>query len=589
MAAVGTIDELLGEPLAEARRELTASFKSAEDLRKRKEQALALPKVAQFRKALEDYIMRAEELADRVVGDSGVVLTAFERANTETRHAWQIFGICYDHPVPKTVAIASLPTAETDKFPRVEDALRNRKFSYADLTHSYHTETIDDAGRVLCMDHSTPVVWEVGAKVHRLVPRPKLKPAKIENAIVEDLAQIFYNNKNANGKNRINGKAERIKAEVRTNLEILLRVGDEGIYRSVYEALEQTSHRAITASHIAKHADLDNLTQTFRDLIGYDAKTEALPQQLALQLKETELFKAIGQLAGKYIPAPLVVTNLRAKGQTLVDKVTVREHYGELLEASSQRKLRRHYSMLGFKKLGIEIPERMREEPPNIDDIVGVQALTHSGDDYDMSGLTSGRRYDATPKQIAEGRANAHIILKAIAEIPEDLRGYERAKPEKTNGNGRKQRMPPDKDKPKFRVLGVHTTSTGLTVDLVPSPRGKFDDYFAAPKASGYMALHTVIGTVDPDLEGAVVEFKVKPNFVDNLERLVPEREDYKTIRAAQIRYLMENGLVSDMEWEMNKLLLTPPGKVYVEPQLQAISGNGKNQAKRQLVAAASR
>ena len=581
MVTVRTIDELLGKPLAEARHELAANFRSPEDLRKRWEQALGLPKVAQFREALEDYIMRAEELADRLVGDNGVVLNAFERANTETRHAWQVFGICYGHPVPKTVAIASLSTAETDKFPTVEDALSNRRFSYADLTHSYHTETIDKEGRVLCKDHSTPVVWEVGAKVHRLVPRPKIKPAAIEDAIIEDLAHTFY------GSNGANGRGKRIRDEVRKNLEVLLRVGEGGIYRSIYEALEQTSHRAITATHIAKHADLDKLTQTFKELIGYDAKTETLPpQQLAHQFKETELFKAIGQLAAKYIPAPLVVTNLRTKGQTLVDKVTVREHYGQLLEADSKRKLPRHYERLGFKKLGIQTPDRMKAEPPNIDDVVGVEAKTHSGDDYDMSELASGG-YVATVKQIAEGRADANMILGVIAEIPENLRGYIREELVRTNG--KKQRMPPDKDKPRFRVLGVQTTRTSLTVDLVPSPQGKFDDYFVAPKPSGYMALHTVIGTVDPDLEGAVVEFKVKPNFVDNLEWLAQEEshENYKIVRAAQIRYLRQNGQVSDMEWEMNKLLLTPPGRVYIEPQLLAINGNGKNHASGKLLAAA--
>lgn len=564
MVTAGTIEELLDKPLTEARLELAANFTSVEDLRNHHGKALGLPRVAEFREALEDYVMRAEEIADRLVGENGIVLKEFERANTETRHAWQVFGVCYDHPVPKTVAVASLPTEETDKFPTVEAALRNRRFSYADLTHSYHTETIDAQGIVMCKEHSAPVVWEVGAKVRRLVPRPKLKPEATESAIIEELAQIFYKNIGTNG------KAEKVKAGIRRNLEILLRVGEGGIYKSIYEALEQTSHRSITAPHIAKHADLARLDQKFKSLIGYSAQTRTLTaQQLAQQLKETELFEAIGQLASGYIPAPLVVTNQRTKGQTLVDKATVREHYNELLDAFSRRKLQRYYATLDFKKLGIATPESMRQQPPNMDDIVGVQALTHSTDDYDMSGSMFGRRYYATPKQIEEGRASAHAILMAIAEIPEDLHGYERAAPEKTNG--RKQRMPPDKDKPKFRVLGIQITSTGLSVDLVPSPIGKFDNYFVDPKDTGYRALHTVVG-----LEGAVVEFQVKPNYVDTGERLVPEREEYKTIRAAQIRYLRETELLSEMEWEVNKLLLMPGSGTYVETGLLKTSGGKK-------------
>lgn len=591
MAIALTLEELLGPSLREAREEIAATFKTHEELRSHRLEALNLPKVQEFRLSFEDYLERSEHLAGQLAGDHGVITSAFQQKNTEVRHAWQVSAVCYHpgHNVPKVVAIASIPTEETEEFASPQEAIRQRRFTYADLTHSYHSERIDEQGRIICRQHGAPATLEVSAKVHRIVPKPRLPPGTIEGKIVEELANMFY----PNGSSHNSGKHERILKEVRLNLEVLLRAGESGIYRSIYDALEQTRHRAVTAPHIAKNADLDRLSETFKELIGYDAEARTkTPEQLAQLFRTKLLFEAVKELAREYIPSPLVVTVQRTKGQSLIDKVTVAEHHRQLLEASKSGELQAYFRQL--RRLSTGMLGEVKEKPPSLDDVVGVQALVH-GDrlDYDPFDLRGG-----IPKlsegEIQEAKGKCYHVLAVVANIPPEKKGYARMEPERTaNGNGnrqrRKQRTPPDPKRPMFVGLDP-VRGNGLVVDLTPSPSGRFDDYIVQPRGTGYMAIHLPVGSTNPDLEGAVVEVQIRPNFIDNFEKLSLNGHEARELeRAAQISFLLATGRMSPMEWELNKLLLTPSGKTYVEPGIMAPNGKSRAYANpRRLTAAAA-
>lgn len=579
MAIALILEELIGPSLQEAREEIQATFKTPEELRRQWQEALSLPKVQEFRLGFEDYLQRSGQLAEQLAGDTGIIINAVQRKNTAIRHAWQVSAVCnhLEHDVPKVVAIASIPATETEGLSSPEEAIRNRRFTHADLTHSYHNERIDEQGRIICREHGVPAMLEVSAKVHRVVPRSKLQPQKVEDALVEGIAAKFFYSK---GNNHQNGKHKRTLEEVKQGLEVLLRVGKggSGIYDSTYDALEQTRHRAVTMPHIAKNADLDRLSDTFKRLIGYDAEARLLtPEQLAQRFRSTQLFKFVQEFAKNYIPSPVVVTQQRTKGQTLVDKLTVALHHSQLLEAFNSGELKAY-----FRKLGIEVPDEMKDNPPNLDDIVGVKALVHGDSmDYDPLDFRTGTP-QLSAEEVGEVRAKCYRVLAAVADIPAAMMGYERMRP-KDSPNGKmprtkQRRMPPDPSRPKFSGLDQKRPN-GLVVNLTPAPEGRFDDYIVAPKGSGYMALHLPVGSTNHGLEGAVIELQIKPNVIDTFERLAQDEshERYKLQRAAQISYLLATGLMSRMEWEMNKLLLTPPGKTYVETGLIATNGNGKN------------
>ncbi|MBI2176278.1 hypothetical protein HYU40_02920 [Candidatus Woesearchaeota archaeon] len=574
IGAGGAIDNLLGTPLQEARQELISAFKNPEELRQHQAEALQLPKVAEFRGELERYIERAQLIAEMLANESGPVINAFNHTNTELRHAWQVQAVCYDHAVPNIVARISIPVEEADKHDGLQNALTGRRFTPKDFTYSYHTERIDDNGNILCNKCQLPTTLEAGAKVHRLVPRPKASHKAVEEGIIANIARRFYNGYDANG------KGESVRREVRQNLEVLMRVGEGGIYSSLYEALEQIRHRLVTAAHVAKNADLNRLSLKFRELVGYSHRITQSKEQLA-HLKGRELFKALEDIAAEHIPSPVVVTQIRTKGQTFVDKATIREYHGMLLEAYKSGMLQKYLA-----SLGITMEKPLKETPPNLDDLVGAQALTHDNKEtYDFTELHADPH--ALVRDLNDSISSAHYLLRTVAEIPQQLCGYEREEtPATRDGRKPKVRMPPAKNGHKFGTLGLHKTSTGFVFDFRSGPEAnRFDDYITFAKESGYMAIHVPVSSRDEWLEGATIEFKIKPNAVENAEVWLGRigHEQHKLEQAGMIAFLMHEGFLSRVEWEANKLLLTPPGRAYIEPKLITASavpnGNGKSAA----------
>lgn len=545
--------EDLFESASEARKAAIAHFPAISDVRERWDEVIKLPEVTLAIEEQEEYRQKAAMLAD-VVSELVVRKLQKEAGANRTRveHAWKVKAMCDDGRYLTSAAIASINTGEHGTEDEARAQLNGIMLTHAHLTHSLHNEIIRH-GEVYHSQRQQPCRLELIGKVHRLVV--KEDPDDKMNAIAEDMAQLPY----------LRGRQFRQKVVMRELAYLLRADGTEKIYDSVYEALRQTMHRAVTIADLAKNAGFSKEQVPMLWPLLEDATERGISRnEVEARFRKNPFIRDMEEIVAKHISVPIVVTVSRVKGSSLGDKYLLIEHSEALKEAYDKGLLQRF-----MRSVGVEPTQEMVARG-NPHDVVSESLIFHGNQPYNPSEIVAasangnGKNGTAFPAASEEeSLKKMYHIFYWLAGIPSDERGYQ-----KIDGRA-------DFRSPKFcKCNEVRETPFGFSV----TPGG-VTDRIIIPTRTGYRSKWVLF----QNPEGDILEVQMQTNLMDTLAELDPRQShDARKLRQmAMIDYLVEQRIVS-------------PAEVYFARKMSALDGIAMEPCKvngnsRQLLLAASK
>lgn len=524
--------EDLFESASGARKAAVARFPTVSAMKEGWSRVTKVPEVALAIEEQTEYRQQAGTLADTI---SELVIGKLRKEagakRTSVKHAWKVKAMCGDGHYLTSAAIASIDTGEHGTEKEVMAQLNSIRLTHADLTHSLHNETIQD-GFVYHGQCQQPCRLELVGKVHRLVV--KEDPSEKVNAIAEDMAKLPY------------FRERRFRQQaVMKELAYLLRAdGTEKIYGSVYEALRQTMHRAVTIADLVKNSKASKeQVPTLWPLLGDATERGISRNEAEARLRKNPFIMGLEEIVARYISVPIVVTVSRVKGASLGDKYILIEHFRDLREAYDKGLLQSF-----MRRVGVEPTEGMVTQG-NPHDIVSESLIFHGNIPYNPSAILAATANGNGKNGTAFPEASEEEVLKKMYDIfywltgvPAEKRGYQ-----KLNGCA-------DFKSPKFECGEARETKFGFSV----TPEG-ITDKIVIPTKTGYKAKWVLLQTP----EGHILEVQMQTNLMDTMAELDPEQShDQRKLRQmAMIDYLVEQRIVS-------------PAKVYFARRMSALDGN---------------
>ena len=512
-------------------------------------QIVSIPEVRFALTEQQSYRDDALQLANRV---SKAALDKFKEGPKVAKtpfaitYAWKVEAVCDSHKSPVTVAHASIDAPIAASEEHVREQLKSMSLTHGHLTSSLHSETIEN-GRVYHTKCGSEAKLSLVGRIMRLIPVEDAE-AKTDG-IIEDTMRL-------DPLRRQNGNPLRhakVAVRLETELAYLARAqGEDRIYTSLYEALRQTRHRAITLPHIAKNVPLErSRLQLLWPLLGNAVEPELSRDEVAFRLTNNPFIQALEQIVARHIANPYVVVTMRMKGESLGDKYLLMEHYDALKAATESGALRRY-----FKAMDVPLPawlkiwnDGSREKPhfdmPNPHDHAAITVITH-GDavTYDHTHIASqfaSGALELPPEGEITAIENLHQLFYWIGNVPVDRRGYL-----KKDGSANFK-------SPKYRELGEHNSKFGFRVYL--TEEGTMDRTINGT-STGYKALWVL---AKDDHTDAIAELQFKTNLMDNIAETDPNQSHdlRKLQQRTMIDFLIEKGTCSRAEVYLARRLAT--------------------------------
>lgn len=524
------LDDLF-ESASDARKAAIAQFPTVSAMKERWGEVIRVPEVAFALEEQEAYRLGASTLADIV---SELVIRKLQKEagahRTHVEHAWKVKALCPDDGYLTSAAIASIATGEHGTEDEVRAQLNSIGLTHAHLTHSLHNETIQH-GKIYHDQCQQPCRLELIGKVHRLVVKED-RDDKM-NAIAEDMARLPY----------FRGKRFRQQAVMKELAYLLRASGTEKIYGSVYEALRQTMHRAVTIPDLVKNSEADKeQVPMLWPLLGDATERGISRNEAEARLRKNQFIRDLEEIVASHISVPIVVTVSRVKGASLGDKYLLIEHSEALKEAYDRGLLQKF-----MIRVGVEPTQEMVTRG-NPHDVVSESLIFHGNLPYNPAEMVAaaangnGRNCVELPGEKTALDKMYHIFYW-LTGVPPEERGYQ-----KVNGNA-------DFKSPKFDRCGEER-KTAFGFSVTP---GGVTDKIVIPTKTGYKSKWVLFQTPG----GHVLEVQMQTNLMDTLAELDQNQShDKRKVRQmAMIDYLVAQGIVS-------------PAEVYFARRMSALDGN---------------